>query len=170
MKAIADMVIEEVTNPMDDKEYDRLKELVESGRKYHYRSFVFAALALVFLTKDLEQNLALFLGIEFPIKYLILFLYFSIIIHTIITIDIFNAVWSPIKNQFDNQIPFNWFILTNKSTTALAVIFLGLPWVICAVSILYSGLNIMSDAIILGGFFSILIPKPNQTVGTPNLK
>ncbi|HZV70771.1 MAG TPA: hypothetical protein VFG10_14550 [Saprospiraceae bacterium] len=144
---------------MEDREYQRLKELADSGRYFHYRNFVFAGLIMVLLIKGQEESLKLFLDIEFPIRLLIIFLYIIIIVFTIITIDIFSSIWKTINLEFNDQIPFNWFILTGYKNRILSGFWITLPWILSSIVIGNSEVDFEKFSLIMVGFFSISLPN-----------
>ncbi|MBJ7880740.1 hypothetical protein [Gelidibacter salicanalis] len=143
---------------LSDREYERLKHLVESGRKYHYRNFVFAILVLVLLLKDESESLKLVLDVELPVKILMVVLYFLTIIYTVITIDIFSSTYKTILNNFDGEVPFNWFVLTGKLTRLLSGFLLVLPLIICYIGIALSKIPIDKIPLFYLGLFGTFLP------------
>jgi hypothetical protein len=142
---------------MEEREYQRLKELIDSGRKFHYMNLVFAGLIITLLFKNVNENLKLFLEIEFPIRNLLIFIYFLTVIYTIVCFDIFSSIWKRVNNEFNEEIPFNWFVLTGNKTRILSIFWIGLPWLISAIGIGFSHLDIDKASIIALGLFSIAI-------------
>src|SRR5690554_1627348 len=138
---------------MEEREYFRLKELIESGRKFHYRNFIFCGLLLVLLLKDAEDNLSIFLNIEFPVKDLILFLYLVILIYTSIGIDILTAVWEKSQKDFIGEIPFNWFILSQNTPFNLALFWITFPLILSIVTI---GFSDFGDNTLMLTFFGLI--------------
>jgi len=143
---------------LSDREYERLKSLVESGRKYHYRNFVFASLVLVLLLKDESESLKLVLEVELPVRILMVVLYFLTIIYTVITIDIFSSTYKTVKNNFDGKIPFNWFVLTGKLTRLLSGFLLVLPLIMCYIGIALSKIPIDKMSLFYLGLFGTFLP------------
>lgn len=143
---------------LSDREYERLKNLVESGRKYHYRNFIFASLVLVLLLKDESESLKLVLDVELPVRILMVVLYFLTIIYTVITIDIFSSTYRTIRNHFNGQIPFNWFVLTGKLTRLLSGFLLILPLIMCYIGIALSNIPIDKMSLFYLGLFGTFLP------------
>ena len=143
---------------LNDREYERLKSLVESGRKYHYRNFVFASLVFVLLLKDENESLKLILEVELPVRILMVVLYFLTIVYTVITIDIFSSTYKTIRTHFDSEIPFNWFVLTGKQTKLLSGFLLILPLIICYLGIAFSKIPIDKSSLFYLGLFGTFLP------------
>lgn len=143
---------------LSDREYERLKDLVESGRKYHYRNFVFASLVVVLLLKDESESLKLILDVELPVRILMVVLYFATIVYTIITIDILKSIYKIIRYNYEDSIPFNWFVLTGKQTRFLSGFWVILPMIICYVGIAYSKIPINKGFLFYFGLFGTFMP------------
>lgn len=144
---------------MDDKEYQRLKDLIDSGRSYHYKNFIFSSLIAVLLLKDHQENIKLFLDISFPIKHLIVFLYIITIAFTIITLDAFSSAWEKVSVEFVDEVPFNWFVLTGKKNKLLSGIWLILPWMVSSIAVGNSSIEIDKGSLIMLGLFFIAFPS-----------
>jgi len=144
---------------IEDKEYDRLLALIESGRKYHYRNFIFAILVIVLLIKNQNEHLKLVLDVELPVKFIMVILYLLTIVYTVITIDIFKSIWSKIEKNYENKVPFNWFILTGNKTRLFAVISILLPIIICSIGIIFSKIAIDKGALLYFGLFGTALPS-----------
>lgn len=149
----------EAKTELNDREYERLKALVESGKKYHYRNFVFASLVVVLLLKDENEILKLILEVELPVRILMVVLFFITVLYTVITMDIFLSVYKTIRNNFNSSIPFNWFILTGKQTSSLALIWIMLPLIICFIGIAFSKIPIDKGSLFLIGIVGVFFPN-----------
>ena len=144
---------------LNDREYERLKNLVESGRKYHYRNFVFSGLVFVLLLKDENEILKLVLDVELPVNILMIILYFLTIVYTVITIDIFNSIYTVVRTNFEKKIPFNWIVLTGKQTKLLSGFLIILPLIICFVAVALSKIPIDKGSLFFLGLFGISFPS-----------
>lgn len=149
----------DINSELNDRDYERLIQLVESGRKYHYRNFIFASLVFVFLLKDENENFNMILEVELPIKIIMVFLYFLTIVYTVITIDIYSSTHKVIRTNFNGRIPFNWFVLTGKQTTMLSGLFIVLPLIISYIGIGFSKIPIDKGSLFYLGLFGTFLPK-----------
>jgi len=145
-------------NFLNDKEYERLKDLVESGKKYHYRNFVFSSLVFILLLKDENETLKLVLEVELPVRILMIVLYFLTIVYTVITIDIFHSIYKVIRTNFEGKIPFNWFVLTGKQTRLFSVFLIFLPLIICYIAIALSKIPIDKGSLFYVGLLGASLP------------
>ncbi len=143
---------------MEEREYNRLIQLIESGRKFHYRNFVFAALIFVLSLKDAEESLSLFLNVDFPIKYLQLFLYIVIVVFNFLTIDIYRSIDEKVFKEFKNEVPFNWVVFTGKKNSGLAIIFIITPLILSTGFLIYKDPSDLNVAIILFCIFFSAYP------------
>ena len=144
---------------LDDREYNRLKELVDSGRKFHYRNFFFAALSTILLLKDQNESLNLVFDIELPIGILIIALYALSAIFTALTIDISLAVNDYIPFNLNGYVPYNWIILTGRQSPTLQFIYILLPFVISSICLCLTDITISKLATIYIGTMCCFLPS-----------
>lgn len=144
---------------MEDREYNRLLNLIESARKYNYWNYIINALMAVLLLKDSESELSLFLELTFQVKYLLIFLFTVSVVFTILSLDILISIWKPINIGFDDEVTFNWFAISGKKSRILSGFWVVLPWIIGAISISLSNVKIDKPTLIILAI--IVISYPN---------
>jgi hypothetical protein len=140
---------------MEDREYDRMKDLINSGREYHNKNFILSGLFIALMFKSPDESIKLLVEVEFPVKLLYLFIYTLVTIFTSITISIYHSVSEHVNNDFKNQMPFNWIVFFNKNTKVFSLILIFSPWIICSIGIYYSPLYISKPSVILTALYII---------------